>query len=243
MGKLTLSAIQTSIIAKLKKKDTIEYPVHADFKLLFYGVEDYLEQSQAFLTHINSFIKSSEEKLNKTKLYSRDCVDFFYAGQYGNTFRDSFIVTICSFSESYIKRYIEKCIPISDNSIPPLKKESVMDYLKIACKEYFAINIDFNNTSVIDYKGLLALRNTIVHSGSTFEDVGKYKPQIIQLARKYKSIDIVHDQYLFISEQFCEASLGIVKQFFYYLVKSAIQRYYAYTSEKEYWKIDEKNCR
>lgn len=116
----------------MKKEDTIEYPVHADFKLLFYRVEDYLEQSQAFLTHINSFINSSEEKLNSTKLYSSDCFDSFYAGQYGNTFRDSFIVTICSFSESYIKNYIEKCTSISDNSIPPVKKESVMDYLKIA---------------------------------------------------------------------------------------------------------------
>lgn len=110
-------------------------------------------------------------------------------------------------------------------------------------KEYFAINIDFNNSSVIDFKGLLALRNAIVHSGSTFEDVEKYKPQILQLARKYKSINIVHDQYIFISEQFCETSLGIIRKFFYYIVKSAVRRYYTYISEKEYWKVDEKNCR
>ena len=226
-----------------KQESVINYPAHADFKLLFYGVEDYLEQSHAFLTHINSFIKSSEEKLKSTKLYSSVSHEFFYAGQYGNTFRDSFIVTVCSFSESYIKNYIEKCTSISTNPIPPPKKESVMDYLKLACKDYFDIPVDFNNSSVINFKGLLALRNAIVHSGGTFEDVQKYKPQIIQLAKKYKSIEIVQDQYIFISEEFCKASLDIVKQFFYYAVKSAIRRYYTYISEKEYWKLEEKNCR
>lgn len=217
----------------------IEYPIHADFKLIFWEVEDYLEESTAFLSQISLFIKNAEEKLSNSKLYSMDCNDFYFAKNYGNTFRDSFIVTACSFSEVYLKKYIEKCIEIHEEEIPKSKKESVIDYLKIIDKEYLKLGIDFNNAAVIDFKGLQALRNAIIHSGSTFEDVLKYKPQILQLSRKFKTIEILNDHYIFLNDEFCKSSLNIVRDFFYYLVKLAIRRYYKYISVKEYWKIEE----
>jgi hypothetical protein len=171
-----------------------DYPIHADFKLLYWGVEDYLDESNAFLSHIGLFIKTAEDKLSNSNLYSMDCDEFYFAKGYGNTFRDSFIITACSFSEICLKKYIEKCTLIYKNEIPHPKRENVIDYLKKLDKEHFKIGIDFNNTAVVDFKGLQALRNAIVHSGSTFQDVLKYKPQIKQLARKYKSIEIFNDE-------------------------------------------------
>jgi hypothetical protein len=221
----------------------IEYPVHAEFKLIYWGVEDFLEESNAFLSHISSFIQTAQNKLSDSQLYSMDCTEFYFANGYGNTFRDSFIVSACSFSEIYLKKYIEKCVEINKNEIPKARKETVMEYLKTLDKNYLKIGIDFNNASVIDFTGLQALRNAIVHSGNTFQDVLNYKPQIIQLSRKFKSIEIFRDEYIFLNDEFCKSSLNIVRDFFYYLVKLAIRRYYNFVSEKEYWKIEEGNCR
>jgi len=117
-----------------------------------------------------------------------------------------------------------------------------MDSLKQFDKKYIDLRVDYSRTEVRHFNGLLAIRNSIIHSNSNFEYVKKYSPLIKRMTMEFASISITKNGYIVTQEQFCMDSLEIVKKFFFYIFKLSIKKFPNYrTDEPDYEIINEFN--
>lgn len=210
------------------------FEANSEFRLTYSEIKDHLEQLSAFLGHIHSFVESAENKLGSDlKLYSSDFFEFYYAGSYGETFRRSFIVTVSSVAEAYIKYFVNIWEDILSIPEPHLKATNgIIEYLKSAEKQILKTGIDFSKKEIVDFRGLLAIRNSIVHSSGNLDFVSKYTASIEEMTRKYLSVKLTKDGVIFVEEQFCRDSLEIVKRFFFYIFRLTIRQFPNYSIDK-----------
>lgn len=202
------------------------YKANSEFHVLYSNIKEHLIELDAFLKHIHEFVSLAENKIGENlEMYSSDFFDYYYAGSYGETFRSSFIVTVSSVVESYIKEYIKIWKENLTDQVTIKNNNAILDYLKEADKKFFCANIDFSKKEVVDLRGLLAIRNALVHSSGNMDDVPKYEPLIKQMVRQYSSIKLSTDGYISTTEQFCIDSLQIISSFFFYLFKLAIRKF------------------
>ena len=209
------------------------YEGNIHFRKLYSSINDHFDLLQDFAKHMQEYITLAESKIGSgLKLYSSDFFEYYNAGSYGETFRGSFIVTVSSVSEIFIKDFINTWKKLSREETLEFKNQNgIIDYLKAADKKYFQLGLDYSKPEVSDFQGLLAIRNSIVHSSGTFEYVEKYVPQISQLARKYPSI-VIEDEQIVTTVQLCYDALSISKKFFFYIFKKAIQKFPIFRRER-----------
>lgn len=210
------------------------YEANTEIRYLYHELEERFRELEAFLVHLHGFVTNAEQKLGPDlKLYSEDFFDYFYAGTYGVTFRDSFIVTVSSICEGHIKDFVSTITRLLKTDMPNSKwNNSILDILKEADKTYFKLGLDFNRKEIIDFKGLLAVRNAIVHSNGTTEYVEKYVPLIKQLSKTFPSVELTEDGILIASERFCHDSITIGKSFFFYISKLALRKFPNYQEHR-----------
>jgi hypothetical protein len=210
------------------------YEANLEIRYVYFQLEERFRELEAFLSHVHDFVTNAEEKIGPSlELYSQDFFDYFYAGTYGETFRSSFIVTISSICEGHIKEFISAWKNILQVELSDLKwNNSILDHLKDADKTYFKIGIDFTRKEIVNFRGLLAVRNAMVHSSGNTEYVTKYVPLIKQLSKTFPSIELTSDGLIFINEQFCKDAMLIGKTFFFYISKMAIRRFPEYRNHK-----------
>ncbi|MFC0878890.1 hypothetical protein ACE01N_20015 [Saccharicrinis sp. FJH2] len=210
------------------------YEANSEFRFLYSQISDHFIQLEAFLKHIHDFVNQTEKKIGPgLKYYSSDFFEYYYAASYGETFRSSFIITVCSISEFYLKYFIITWGEILDKDLLNYKPiNSILDYLKIIDKEVININTDFSREEIFDLKCLLAVRNAMVHSHGTFEFVNKYKELILRLAKKYSSLKVLANSSIMTEENFCDESINISKRFFYYIFKLSIRKFPNYISDR-----------
>jgi len=178
----------------------------------------------SFLKHIHGFVSEAEEKIGSDlELYSSDFFDFFYAATYGETFRNSFIISVTTVSETYIKNYITTWGNVLGLDISHIKHNNgILDYLKATVKKTFKIEIDCTRNEVNDFRNLLEVRNTMVHSGAYLNNPLKLA-KIQQLSLAYPSMQLRSDGAILTTEEFCIDCMEISKRFFFYLFKLAIK--------------------
>jgi hypothetical protein len=210
------------------------YEANSEFRLLYSDITDHFYELEAFLKHIHDFVVSAESKLNKDlQLYSEDFFEYYYARSYGETFRSSFIVTVSSVSEVYIKYYVETWKKLLKTDFENLKPTNgILDYLKTADKKFLNLEIDFATKAVEEFRGLLAVRNSMVHSSGNLDYVQKYEPIIRQLAKVYSSLHVSDDGYIWTEESFCKECMTISKKFFFYIFKLALRKFPKYRIDK-----------
>ncbi len=199
---------------------------NSEFRCLYSELGHRFTELDSFLKHIHSFIAEADEKIGPNlKLYSPDFFDFFYAATYGETFRSSFIVSVASVSETYIKNYVTTWSNVLGLDISQLEhKNSILEYLKATVKKTFKIEIDFSKNEVNDFKNLLVVRNAMVHSGGYLNNPLKLD-KVKQLSIIYPSMKLRPDGSILTTEKFCIDSMEISKRFFFYLFKLAIKKY------------------
>jgi len=204
---------------------------NSEFRYLYSEIGHRFTELDSFLKHIHSFISEADEKIGPNlKLYSPDFFDFFYAATYGETFRSSFIVSVTSVSETYIKSYITTWSNVLGLDISHIKHNNgILDYLKATVKKTFKIEIDCSKNEVNDFRNLLEVRNTMVHSGAYLNNTSKLD-KIKQLSKAYPSMQLRQDGAILTTEKFCIDSMEISKRFFFYLFKLAIKKYPNYLS-------------
>lgn len=209
------------------------YEANLEFKTLYHEISDHFIGLESFLKHIHGFVSKTEDKIGKDlEMYSSDFFEYFYAGSYGETFRRSFIIIVCSVSESYIKSYVQMWKDIFNKDLSSLdRKLSILDYLKKADKELFRIELDFTKIQITNLKGLLAIRNSIVHSSGNLEYVPKYSNLIKEMTTKFTSVQLLNNNFISTNEQFCNDALQIAKEFFFYLFKIAIRKFPNYRTD------------
>jgi hypothetical protein len=158
-------------------------------------------------------------------LYSSDFFDYFYADSYGETFRSSFIVSVTSVSETFIKSYITAWSNVLNLDISDIKPQyGILEYLKDTVKNTFNIEIDFDKREVADFRVLLYIRNAMVHFGGNIYTF-KHKKEIQHMTESFPSLHLTVDGALLTKERFCIDSMEISKRFFFYLFKLAIKKY------------------
>jgi hypothetical protein len=165
--------------------DINHYEANSDFHLLYSDINDHFYELEAFLKHIHAFVSLAESKLGKDlKIYSEDFFEFYYAASYGETFRSSFIVTVCSVSEAYIKTYVATWKAIFKVELENIKPTNgILDYLKRIDKDIFKIDIDFSKKEIQEFRALLNVRNAMVHSSGTLEYVLNSKTKLGNLQK------------------------------------------------------------
>lgn len=210
------------------------YEANLEIRHVYIELEERFRELEAFLSHIHGFVSNAEEKIGPgLELYSQDFFDYFYAGSYGETFRSSFIVTITSICEGHIKDFVSAWKTILQADLADLRwNNSILDLLKEADKFYFKTGIDFTRKEIIDFKGLLAVRNAMVHSSGNTEYVSKYIPLIKQLSKAFPSLELTSDGMIFTDEQFCRDAMLISKRFFFYITKLAVRKFPDYRAHK-----------
>jgi hypothetical protein len=210
------------------------YEANSEFRFLYSDITDHFFELEAFLRHIHEFVSLTENKLGKDlKLYSEDFFEYYYARSYGETFRSSFIVTVSSVAEGYIKSYVATWSNVLKADTGNLKPTNgILDYLKTASKEVFDIGIDFSKKAVEEFRALLAVRNSMVHSNGNLDYVSKYEPLIRQLARRYSSLHVSNEGDIWTEESFCKESMSICKRFFFYIFHLALRKFPNYKLDK-----------
>ena len=210
------------------------YEANLEVRYVYSELEERLRELDAFLSHVHGFVTNAEEKIGLgLELYSQDFFDYFYAGSYGETFRRSFIVTITSICEGHIKDFISAWKTILQVEFTDLKwNNSILDLLKEADKIYFKTGIDFTRKEIIDFRGLLAVRNAIVHSSGNTEYATKYIPLIKQLSKAFPSLELTSDGLTWTSEEFCKDAMIISKRFFFYISKLAVRKFPEYRTHR-----------
>lgn len=209
------------------------YEANSQFRSFYYNIDDHFSLLADYVKHMNQFINFTENKIGKDlEIYSSDFFEYYNADAYGETFRGSFIITVSSVSEIYIKDYVmiwQKLM--GDKTFNESFQFGIIDFLKTTDKKIIQLGIDYSKSQVPDFQGLLAIRNALVHSNGTFEYVKKYTPQILQFSRKYPSI-IVDNEQIFTTQEFCTDALNIARKFFFYLLKKTIQKFPNYNVDK-----------
>lgn len=210
------------------------HEANLEIRYVYSQLEERLRELEAFLLHVHGFVTKAEERIGPDlEIYSQDFFDYFYAGSFGETFRSSFIVTITSICEGHIKDFISAWKTILKVNLADLRwSNSILDILKEADKTYFKIGIDFTRKEIIDFRGLLAVRNAMVHSNGNTEYVTKYIPLIKQLSKAFPSLELTYDGLLFTNEQFCKDAMIISKRFFFYISKLAIRKFPEYRTHR-----------
>ena len=142
---------------------------------------------------------------------------------------------------AYIKEYISTWKNVLQVELSELKwNNAILDVLKEADKKYLHLEINFSTKQIIDFKGLLAVRNAYVHSSGNIDHVEKYIPLIKQLTKAFPSIELSSDGVLWTTEQFCKDAMLIGRRFFFYITKLAIRKYPEYRLHKpmdeDFWK-------
>lgn len=218
----------------LESSDINHYEANSDFHLLYSDIKDHFYELEAFLKHIHGFVSLAENKLGKDlKLYSADFFEYYYAGSYGETFRSSFIVTVCSVSEAYVKSYVATWKSIFKVDLENVKPTNgILDYLKTTDKDIFKIDLDFSKKEIQEFRALLNVRNAIVHSSGTLDYVLKYEAQIRQLSKAYPSLHVSDDGFIWTDQNFCNDSMKISQRFFFYIFKKAIKKFPDYLLHK-----------
>lgn len=210
------------------------YKANSEFRLLYHEMKWHYLELEAFLKHTQDFISKTENQLNEnSKIYSSDFFEYYHAGTYGYTFRNSFVITISSISETYVKAYINIWANLMKIEISKSKlSNGLLDYLKYADKKILEIGVDFSKREVEDFRGLLAIRNSIVHSDSNLQYVEKYTPQIKRMTKRYSSIQLSEEGSLWTNEQFCYNCLEIAERFFSYLFRLTIRKFPKYRDDR-----------
>lgn len=203
------------------------YEANSEFRFLYSDITNHFYKLESFLKHIHQFVSLTENKLgDDLKVYSEDFFEYYYAGSYGETFRSSFIVTVSSVAEAYIKSYIatwKEVLKVSTGNQKPTN--GIVDYLKTADKDVFNIGIDFSKKEIQEFRALLSVRNSMVHSSGNLDYVLKYEPLIRQLAKSYPSLQVSNDGDIWTDENFCKESINICKSFFFYIFKLALKKF------------------
>jgi hypothetical protein len=210
------------------------HQANLEIRYVYSQLEERLRELEAFLLHVHGFVKNVEERIDPAlEIYSQDFFDYFYAGSYGETFRSSFIITITSICEGHIKDFISVWKTILQVDLTDLKwNNSILDLLKEADKMYLKIGIDFTRKEMVDFRGLLAVRNAMVHSSGNTEYVKRYVPLIKQLLNAFPSLELTSDGLLFTNEQFCNDAMIISKRFFFYISKLGVRKFPEYRAHK-----------
>ncbi|MBD0375946.1 MAG: hypothetical protein ICV51_09995 [Flavisolibacter sp.] len=210
------------------------YEANLEIRYVYSQLEERLRELEAFLSHVHGFVTNAEEKIGPDlEIYSQDFFDYFYAGSYGETFRSSFIVTITSICEGHIKDFVSAWKTILQINLADLKwNNSILDLLKEADRAYFKMGMDFTRKEIIDFRGLLAVRNAVVHSSGKTDYVAKYVPLIKQLSKAYPSLELTTDGFIITSEQFCKDAMIICQQFFFYISKLAVRKFPEYRAHR-----------
>lgn len=210
------------------------YEANTEIRHFYFQLDKRFVELEAFLTHVHGFVSNAEQKIGPgLEIYSQDFFDYFYAGSYGETFRSSFIITLTAVCEGQIKDFISTWKPILQADMAGLGwNNSVLDLLKEADKVYFKTGIDFTRKEILNFKGLLAVRNALVHSSGNTDYVTKYIPLIKQLSKEFTSLELTSDGMIFTNEQFCKDTLLISKHFFFYITKLALRKFPEYRTHK-----------
>src|SRR5688572_1183837 len=191
-----------------------QYEANQEFRHNYYQLEDRFIELESFLKHIHDYVRVAQNKIGPgLQLYSSDFFEYYYAGAYGEIFRDSFILIVSSLSEGEIKRYIsswKKLLNLDTSRVD--KTTGILDFLKTVNKSYLNVALDFSKKEIVDLRGLLAVRNAIVHSSGTIEYVPQYKPMIEYMTKSYSSIHLTNEGGVWMEEQFCWDSLKISKR-------------------------------
>jgi hypothetical protein len=210
------------------------YEANQEIRHVYFQLEKRFQELEAFLSHVHCFVANAEEKIGPNlEIYSQDFFDYFYAGSYGETFRSSFIVTITAVCEGHIKDLVSAWKTILQADLADLRwNTSILDLLKEADKVYFKTGIDFTRKEILNFKGLLAVRNAFVHSSGNTDYVTKYIPLIKQLSKEFTSLELTLDGMIITNEQFCKDTLLISKRFFFYITKLALRKFPEYSTHK-----------
>jgi hypothetical protein len=226
----------SKLLIKIKMEVTgiNHYEANIEIRHLYFQLEERFQELEAFLSHVHGFVTNAEEKIGPDlEIYSQDFFEYFYAGSYGETFRSSFIVLITTICEGHIKDFASAWKTILKSDLADLRwNNSILDLLKEADKVYFKTGIDFTREEIINFKGLLAVRNALVHSNGNTDYVSKYIPLIKQLSEAFPSLKLTSDGMIFTDEQFCKDAMFISKRFFFYITKLAVRKFPEYRTHK-----------
>lgn len=203
-----------------------------EFRSLYTDFRDEVAELEYFLCDVHGYITSRNNRLAKGKIHSQEFNELFVARSNGQIFRDSYLMLVCTIGESYLKAYTLLWIQMLGLNHKDFSYDSgLLDTFKDINKKYLELNIDFSDYRIVDFKGLLAVRNSLIHSNGSFIYVEKSIPIIQQLARKYKSLEIHDSKYIITDEKFCRQSLSIVEKFIFYIFKQGIRKFPNYRTD------------
>lgn len=197
-----------------------------EFRTLYRNFEDDIIELQFFLKDIHKYISTKEIRLSKAKIYSLEFEELFWTQSRGQIFRDSFIISSCTVGETYLKSYCLLWMNLLEiGSKKFTYKNGLLDTLKEIEKQHLKLGIDFSKEEIAQFRGLLAVRHSLIHSNGSLHYVENFVPIIKQLAKKYPSLKILDDKFIITDETFCSESLIIIKKFVFYLFKLAIKQF------------------
>ena len=139
--------------------------------------------------------------------------------------RESFIVSLLITLENEFKCFCNLLREIEDI---PLKwtelRGSALDRFKIYCNKVAGLNVPDAEPIVSQVRGLIEVRNCIVHSNSSIENYGKAKT-IEQFMESVSGVSVVDEHYLSFTYESCIQCATIVMEYMEKWYRAALSRY------------------
>lgn len=225
------------------RENVNHYKANSEFRYLFNDMIDHGDELKAFFQHFQQFIDKKETDLHNLKqIYSEEFFDLFFVQGYGETFRRSQLIALGAVAEGYVKRFIEIWLNVLNLKLDDInQKQGILPNLHKLNEQYFQLPINWQATSIEDFRNFLAVRNSFVHSGGTLKHVTRYKPYIAKFIEKFNSVELddrsddweTGDEYkvLFTNDKIYDDILMIAGKFISYLLKLSIRQFPNFRSD------------
>jgi hypothetical protein len=131
-------------------------------------------------------------------------------------------------SEYNIKRLLEEFdYLLNTDHLQSLSNENneIITILKKYSSNYLDINLQLEGNNYKDFHDLQCLRNTMVHSGSSFWLQRKRNIEgVTALSKRYLNVKL-DEENIWINREFCKESVEIVRKFFFHICKVLMRNF------------------
>jgi hypothetical protein len=182
-----------------------------------------MRELEIFLVEIENFFETRKKSLNYENKYYEDLNEkFLFYYWFPNLERRNFIISLVTIIENETRAYCNtlykhKKVPIKYSELRGSAIEKFLNYTE----KLAGIKFDFSEEMIKSLKLLSELRNCIIHTDGYIKDCSN-KQAIIDFSDKFGEIK---NGRIYLSKEFCQDALELVKKFFNEIFKSGYFKY------------------
>ncbi len=196
--------------------------VDADGELDY--LQDFAESTVKVLHHAARESKTKRRKLNLSLLAISGDVEYLYSVLYASDVHQAFIIACVIFLERDIRSFarglkvaLQLGLGLRDLS------GSILERFRKYCEKVARLDLGLNDTDWQEIKGVIAIRNCLVHCSGNLDDFSR-KSEIVEFAQRHGTPRI-EEGWIRIEKETVNIVLKVLRVFVERTYESALERF------------------